>query len=88
MEKEKERGLSVELLLALLKLSSFLNLTKIRQAIAASSRPLVLCINLGVDSEVKIMTFGGNVKLKVLHSPFIFPKERRNVQPCNETLSI
>lgn len=81
MEKEKGARIKVwscswrcfELSLA------FWNLTKIRQAVAASSRPLVLCINFGVDFEVKIMTFGGNVKLESIAFTFYIPqrKEKR-----------
>lgn len=39
---------------------AFWNLTKIKHAVAASSRLLVLCINVGVDFEVKARKFHGN----------------------------
>lgn len=56
---------------------AFWNLTKIKQAVAASSRPLVLCINLGVDFEVKIMKFCGNFKLESIAFTFYIPQRKK-----------
>lgn len=55
----------------------FWNFTKIKQAVAASSRPLVLGINLEVDFEVKIMKFCGNFKLESIAFTFYTPQSKK-----------
>jgi hypothetical protein len=47
----------------------------------SSSRPPVLYVHLGVDSEVRTVKFTVAFKREVLPSPGLFLKERRNAPP-------